>query len=86
MTKATQSLIEISKDVILICQNGPNAHCTMAYGLPFLVCRKQPILTCSASLDRCIECGCLSMHSCPIYKSDDELALQGPGPVILDRK
>ena len=33
MTKATQSLIEISKDVILICQNGPNAHCTMYDGL-----------------------------------------------------
>ncbi len=38
------------------------------------------------SLDACIGCGCLSMKSCPIYNPDDELAAQGPGPVILDRK
>lgn len=38
------------------------------------------------SLDGCIGCGCLSMKSCPIYNPDDELAEQGPGPVILNRK
>jgi hypothetical protein len=30
--KATQSLIEMGKDVILFCQNGPNAHCVMHDG------------------------------------------------------
>jgi MerR family redox-sensitive transcriptional activator SoxR len=37
------------------------------------------------SLDGCIGCGCLSMHSCPIYNLDDRLETQGPGPVILHR-
>ena len=33
MDKATQSLIEIGKDVILFCQNGSNAHCVMHDGV-----------------------------------------------------
>lgn len=37
------------------------------------------------SLDGCIGCGCLSMKVCPIYNTDDELAEEGPGPVLLDR-
>ncbi|GAC13614.1 redox-sensitive transcriptional activator SoxR [Aliiglaciecola lipolytica] len=37
------------------------------------------------SLDGCIGCGCLSMKSCPIYNPNDELAPEGPGPVILER-
>ncbi|MGY5451838.1 redox-sensitive transcriptional activator SoxR [Agarivorans sp. MS3-6] len=37
------------------------------------------------SLTGCIGCGCLSMNSCPLYNPDDELAKQGPGPVILNR-
>lgn len=36
-------------------------------------------------LTGCIGCGCLSMGKCPVYNPDDELAGQGPGPVILDR-
>ncbi|GAC27338.1 GNAT family N-acetyltransferase [Brumicola pallidula] len=32
MTKATETLIELGKDVILFCQNGPNAHCVMHSG------------------------------------------------------
>ncbi|MBW8192816.1 redox-sensitive transcriptional activator SoxR [Neiella marina] len=32
----------------------------------------------------CIGCGCLSMEACPLYNPDDELAEQGPGPVLLD--
>lgn len=35
--------------------------------------------------DGCIGCGCLSMEKCPIYNPDDSLAVQGPGPVILDK-
>ncbi|GAA0859553.1 redox-sensitive transcriptional activator SoxR [Aliiglaciecola litoralis] len=37
------------------------------------------------SLTGCIGCGCLSLKSCPIYNPQDQLADQGPGPVILDR-
>lgn len=37
-------------------------------------------------LTGCIGCGCLSMKSCPLYNPHDELADQGPGPVILDNK
>lgn len=37
------------------------------------------------SLTGCIGCGCLSMKNCPIYNEDDKLAVEGPGPVILDR-
>ena len=37
------------------------------------------------SLEGCIACGCLSMKNCPIYNPDDELAVHGPGPVILDK-
>lgn len=36
-------------------------------------------------LSGCIGCGCLSMKKCPLYNPDDQLAEQGPGPVILDR-
>lgn len=36
------------------------------------------------SLTGCIGCGCLSLKSCPIYNPNDELAIAGPGPVILD--
>lgn len=35
-------------------------------------------------LTGCIGCGCLSMKSCPLYNPEDELALKGSGPVILD--
>lgn len=38
------------------------------------------------SLTGCIGCGCLSLKSCPIYNPNDELAEQGPGPVILENK
>lgn len=37
------------------------------------------------SLDECIGCGCLSLKSCPLYNSNDHLAKQGPGPVLLDK-
>ncbi|QPG04584.1 redox-sensitive transcriptional activator SoxR [Salinimonas marina] len=37
------------------------------------------------SLTGCIGCGCLSMANCPLYNPDDNLAAQGPGPVILNR-
>jgi len=30
-------------------------------------------------LESCIGCGCLSLRTCPVYNSDDELAAQGPG-------
>jgi len=38
------------------------------------------------SLTGCIGCGCLSMKNCPIYNEDDKLAVEGSGPVILDRR
>lgn len=37
-------------------------------------------------MDGCIGCGCLSLKSCPIYNQDDNLAVYGPGPVILEQK
>ena len=37
-------------------------------------------------LDGCIGCGCLSMAVCPLYNHEDELAAEGPGPVLLNRK
>ena len=37
------------------------------------------------SMTGCIGCGCLSMKKCPIYNTDDKLAHEGSGPVILDR-
>ena len=37
------------------------------------------------SLTGCIGCGCLSMTNCPIYNAEDKLAIEGSGPVILDR-
>jgi MerR family redox-sensitive transcriptional activator SoxR len=37
-------------------------------------------------IDGCIGCGCLSLKSCPIYNQDDNLAVFGPGPVILEQK
>ncbi len=37
------------------------------------------------SLTGCIGCGCLSMKNCPIYNADDKCALEGSGPVILER-
>lgn len=30
-------------------------------------------------LASCIGCGCLSLRSCPVYNSGDELAAEGPG-------
>ena len=36
-------------------------------------------------MDGCIGCGCLSMQRCPIYNPQDELAEQGPGPVLLEK-
>jgi MerR family redox-sensitive transcriptional activator SoxR len=38
------------------------------------------------SLTGCIGCGCLSMQSCPIYNFGDELALDGSGAVLLNRR
>lgn len=37
------------------------------------------------SLEGCIGCGCLSMKNCPIYNQDDVLAVEGPGPVLLNK-
>jgi len=37
------------------------------------------------TLTGCIGCGCLSMKNCPIYNQDDKLAVEGSGPVILER-
>ena len=36
-------------------------------------------------LTNCIGCGCLSLDSCPLYNPGDELAKQGPGPLLLER-
>lgn len=30
-------------------------------------------------LESCIGCGCLSLRSCPVYNTQDELATEGPG-------
>jgi MerR family transcriptional regulator, redox-sensitive transcriptional activator SoxR len=38
------------------------------------------------SLTGCIGCGCLSMKSCPLYNPNDELAQQGNGAVLLDKR
>ncbi len=38
------------------------------------------------SLTGCIGCGCLSMKNCPLYNEDDQLAAEGSGPVLLNRK
>ncbi|WP_340680158.1 hypothetical protein [Paraglaciecola sp.] len=38
------------------------------------------------SLSGGIGCGCLSMKSCLIYNTDDELAQQGSGAVLLNRR
>lgn len=38
------------------------------------------------SLSSCIGCGCLSLQACPLYNPDDQLAVDGPGAVILNRK
>jgi MerR family redox-sensitive transcriptional activator SoxR len=35
-------------------------------------------------LDSCIGCGCLSLKSCWLTNPDDEMAADGPGPVLLD--
>lgn len=35
-------------------------------------------------LDGCIGCGCLSLTACPLRNPDDSLAVQGPGPRLLD--
>jgi MerR family transcriptional regulator, redox-sensitive transcriptional activator SoxR len=35
-------------------------------------------------LDGCIGCGCLSLRSCALTNPDDDLADDGPGPVLLD--
>ena len=37
------------------------------------------------SLSGCIGCGCLSLKKCPLYNKDDKAALEGPGPVFLER-
>lgn len=31
-------------------------------------------------LESCIGCGCLSLRSCPVYNTQDELGDEGPGP------
>ncbi len=38
------------------------------------------------SLTGCIGCGCLSMKNCPIYNDNDKLAIEGDGPVLLERE
>ena len=35
-------------------------------------------------LDSCIGCGCLSLKSCTLMNPGDDLAAEGPGPVLLD--
>ena len=35
-------------------------------------------------LTDCIGCGCLSLRSCHLYNPDDEVAVRGPGPVLLN--
>ena len=35
-------------------------------------------------MDGCIGCGCLSLKVCPLRNPRDELAEQGPGPVLLE--
>lgn len=37
-------------------------------------------------LDGCIGCGCLSLTSCALYNTDDELGVDGPGPRRLMRR
>ena len=37
------------------------------------------------SLTACIGCGCLSLERCALFNSDDHLAAEGPGPVLLQR-
>lgn len=34
-------------------------------------------------LDGCIGCGCLSLRSCSLYNTNDELSARGPGPQRL---
>lgn len=36
------------------------------------------------ALDGCIGCGCLSMQQCPLRNPLDELAVEGPGPRLLE--
>lgn len=38
----------------------------------------------SENLTGCIGCGCLSMETCPIYNTNDELNKKGTGAVLLD--
>jgi len=38
------------------------------------------------SLSGCIGCGCMSLKNCPIHNPDDEMALEGNGPVILNKR
>lgn len=35
-------------------------------------------------LDSCIGCGCLSLKTCALSNPGDEVAEQGPGPVLLE--
>jgi MerR family redox-sensitive transcriptional activator SoxR len=35
-------------------------------------------------LDGCIGCGCLSLGDCPLRNPEDVLAVQGPGPHLLE--
>ena len=37
------------------------------------------------TLTGCIGCGCLSMKACPLYNEEDKLAVEGSGPVLLER-
>ena len=36
------------------------------------------------TLDSCIGCGCLSLQRCKLSNPDDEVAVRGPGPVLLE--
>ena len=36
------------------------------------------------ALDSCIGCGCLSLRRCRLSNPGDEVAVRGPGPVLLE--
>jgi len=36
------------------------------------------------ALDSCIGCGCLSLRRCRLSNPEDEVAVRGPGPVLLE--
>ena len=44
-----------------------------------LTARIDAMIAVRDDLSSCIGCGCLSLRSCPVYNSHDELAAKGPG-------